>query len=144
MMTKSFDHYYDHYTSHMSDIQLHNDFRKVLDWVKDKPGHVTSFSELASVISGQETPDDDANRTAVGVTVMLTTWPEALGEICFEVVAEDGAIYPVTNLTQEMIEGEAPYVIRETGEVVEDFPSRAIPRIRIADFEPAIESAFKA
>lgn len=142
MKLQSFDHYYDNYVSKLSDIPIHNNFRKVLDWIKDKPGRVTSISELASVISGDEAPDDDDVRDAIGVTGILTAWPEALGDIFFEVKSQDGGLYPVDRVPQEAVDGTAPYVLEATGETIEDFPSNALVRIRIADFEPSLDRAF--
>jgi hypothetical protein len=137
MELQSFEHYRDNYVSKLSDIPIHNNFRKVMDWVKDKPGHVTSVSELASVISGKDKPDNDAMRAAIGVAGILTTWPDPLGDIFFEVMAEDGSRYPVQRVPQEAVDGVAPYVLEATGETIEDFPSRALVRIRIVDFEPS-------
>lgn len=142
MELQSFDHYYDNYVSKLSDIPIHNNFRKVLDWVKDKPGRVTSINELASVISGDEVPDDDAVRDAIGVTGILTAWPEALGDIFFEVKSQDGGLYPVDRVPQEAVDGTAAYVLEATGETIEDFPSNALVRIRIADFEPSLDRTF--
>ncbi len=138
----TFDHYYDNYVSKLSDIPIHKHFRKVLDWVKDKPGHITSISELAMVISGEEAPSDDAVRDAIGVTGILTAWPEPLGDIFFEVKSQDGGFYPVDRVPQEAVDGTAPYVLEATGETIEDFPSNALVRIRIADFEPALDQTF--
>lgn len=139
MELQSFDHYYDAYVSKLSDIPIHNNFRKVLDWVKDKPGHITSIGELAMVISGEEAPSDDAVRDAIGVTGILTAWPEAIADIFFEVKSQDGGLYPVDRVPQEAVEGTAPYVLEATGETIEDFPSNALVRIRIADFEPTLD-----
>jgi hypothetical protein len=144
MELQSFDHYRDNYVSKMTDIPVHNNFRKVLDWVKDKPGHVTSISDLAGIITGQEKPDDDAIRAAIGVTGILTAWPEALGDIFFEVMSEDGSLYPVDRVPQEAVDGTAPYVLEATGETIEDFPARALVRIRIVDFEPSLGNTFSA
>lgn len=141
-MMQSFDHYHDNYVSKLSDIPIHNNFRKVLDWVKDKPGHITSISELARVISGEEAPSDDAMRAAMGTVVILTTWPEALGDIFFEVKSQDGGLYPVDRVPQEAVDGTAPYVLEATGETIEDFRSSALVRIRIADFEPSLDQTF--
>ncbi len=143
-MTKPYDHYHDNYVSKMTDIPIHNNFRKVLDWVKDKPGHVTTISELASVVSGEDKPDDDAMRAAMGAATILTAWPEPLGDIFFEVVSEDGGLYPVNRVPQEAVDGTAPYVLEATGETIEDFPSRALVRIRIVNFEPTPDSTFSA
>jgi hypothetical protein len=144
MSLPSFDQYYDNYVSKMSDIPIHNNFRKVLDWVKDKPGHITTISELASVISGEDNPSNDAMRAAIGATGILTAWPEPLGEIFFEVRSEDGGSYPVDRVRQEAVDGTAPYVLEATGETIEDFPSRALVRIRIVDFEPSLGNTFSA
>lgn len=142
MELQSFDHYYDAYVSKLSDIPIHNNFRKVLDWVKDKPGHITSIGELAMVISDGEALSDEAVRDAIGVTGILTAWPEAIGDIFFEVKSQDGGLYPVDRVPQEAVDGTAPYVLEATGETIEDFPSNALVRIRIADFEPTLDQTF--
>jgi hypothetical protein len=139
-----FDYYHDNYVSKMTDIPIHNNFRKVLDWVKDKPGQITCISELASVISGEDKPDNDAVRAAMGAATILTAWPESLGAIFFEVMSEDGGLYSVDRVPQEAVDGTAPYVLEATGETIEDFPSRALVRIRIVDFEPTLENTFAA
>ena len=70
---------------------------------------------------------------------ILTSWPEAIGDLFFEVRSADGSLYPVYKLPQEALDGHVPYVLEATGETIEDFPSSAYVRIRIADFVPTVD-----
>lgn len=137
MERKSFDQYYDTYAPKMSDIPVHNDFLQILDWVKDKPGHETGIMEIATVLAGDRDPTTDDVFRAVGVSVVLCSWPGAIGNIFFEVTSESGDAHPVEHVPQDALDGRAPYVLEATGEVIADLPSRLVPRIRIADFEPS-------
>ena len=134
---KSFDQYYDAYATRMSDIPVHNDFRQILDWVKNKPGYETGIMEIATVLAGDGSPTTDDVRRAVGVSVVLCSWPGAIGNIFFEVMTESGDAHPVENVPQDAMDGKAPYVLEATGEVIADLPARLVPRIRIADFQPS-------
>jgi hypothetical protein len=131
-----FDHYYDYYAAKLDDIPIHNDFKKVLEWLSDKPGHVTHYGELACVLGDTTNPGAEDLQRAVGAMVILTTWPQSLGTVFFEVVSADGSLYPVDKVPQEALDGKAPYVLEATGETIEDLPSSLRPLIRIADFEP--------
>ncbi|NTF18155.1 hypothetical protein G6L37_07030 [Agrobacterium rubi] len=141
MSRQSFDEYRDLYMSKMTDIPVHNDFVLILDWVKDKPRHETCIAELASVLGGASDPSGDDVGRALGVATILTSWPGAVGTMFFEVISEDGTRYPVEKVPREALEGHVTYVLEATGEIISDLPSRLVPRIRIADFEPSAPPA---
>lgn len=140
MVRRSYDEYRDRYLPKMSDIQVHNDFLTILDWVKDKPGYETDIMELASVLAGDEPATRAEVMRAVGASLVMTSWPGAIGTVFFEIRSENGDTHSIDRVPQDALDGKVAYVLEATGEVISDLPSRLIPRIRVDDFEPSSDA----
>ena len=134
---RDFSEYRDYYAPKMENHPLGEDFLTLLEWVSDKPGEVIGYTDIAKAVTGREdldTLDHETFSRILPLSVMLSTWSMPLANVFFVVKDAQGCYHDVDTVDQETTEGKRPYVIPATGETVEDFPSNAYPRFRLADF----------
>lgn len=137
MTDNTYEFYYDFYAPKMESYPQRDDFMRVLEWVADKPGQVSNSGDLALVIDPDKNPHSEEMMWRVmAITVILTGWRHPIAAPFFKVKSENGELYEVDTVERAALDGEKPYVLNETGETIEDFPSRAYMHFRFKDFEP--------
>jgi hypothetical protein len=145
MTLATFDDYYDFYAPKMEKYPQQEDFMKVLDWVADKPGNVSSFGDLALVIDPDKDPTSHEMMSRVmAITVILTGWEHQIADPFFRVKSSNGELYEVKTVEQAVLEGKKAYFLDETGETIENFPSRAYMHVRFKNFEPRVQPTLAA
>ena len=142
MTLTTFEEYHDFYAPKMERYPQRDDFMRVLEWVADKPGQVSDFGDLALVIDPDKNPHSEEMMSRVmAIAFILTGWQHRIADPFFKVKSENGKLYEVGTVERAALDGEKPYVLNETGETIEDFPSRAYMHFRFKDFEPRRQPA---
>lgn len=136
MAAMTFDQYYAHFERFWGSTPQWEDVKRVLDWVRDKPGAEMSVREVMELASS-----GGRSGGALGVIAVLTSGSVQIAEPFFKVRSTDGRLHPVGQVGRDVWNGERPYVIEATGEIVEDFEGNAFPYIRFAEFDPSPDPA---
>lgn len=137
MTLATFDDYYDYYVPQIDKYPQRDDFMKVLEWVADKPGSISAFSDLALVIEPDKDPGSQEMMLRVlSIATILTGWKHQIADPFFKVKSSNGAFYDVGVQEQAVYDGKKSFVLEATGETIADFASRAYMYIRFKDFEP--------
>lgn len=133
----TFEDYYEYYTSKIDSYPHRDDFMRVLEWSADKPKGEYAFSELAPVIdAGEGNPMDELMTRVLSVSVILAGWAHPIASPFFKVLSDNGEYYDVGLQEQAVYDGKKSFVLPQTGETIENFPSRAYMHLRFNDFEP--------
>jgi hypothetical protein len=135
MTTTTFEDLYDYFAPKMDGTPVHNDFMTVMDWLADRPGELLSFGDLAKILTGGNL-DADALERVVPVSIVMTTWSRQVADVVFMVKDSGGRFHEVPEVDPAQLEGKRPFVIADTGEVIECFLENAYPHLRVRNFEP--------
>lgn len=133
MEAMTFDQYYAHFEDFWGKIPQWDDVKAVLEWVRERPGAELSVGEVARIFA----PEGGGEGRALRVIAVLTSGSVSIAEPFFKVRGTDGTLHAVGLVDREVWAGNRPYVIEQTGEIVERFDENAFPYIRFAEFEPS-------
>ncbi|TLX16562.1 hypothetical protein [Rhizobium sp. MHM7A] len=125
---KPFSEYKAYVSDVFSSVPQWPDVQALLTYIQDKPNTKVAYGDLMLALR-----TDDPMRV-LSATVILTGGAMPVMRPYFRVKASDGTMHDVASIPKACLDGEYPYTLEATGEVINHVAERAYTAFEIVAF----------
>lgn len=125
---KPFSEYHAYVSGVFSSVPQWPDVEALLVYIQDKPGTKVGYGDLMLALKTHDP------MRVLGAAVILTGGSMPVMRPYFRVKASDGTMHDVASIPKPCLDGEYPYTLEATGEVINHVAERAYTAFEIADF----------
>ena len=124
----TFSDYKIYVTEVFSSVPQWPDVELLLDHIRDKPGAKFVLGDLMQILN-----TNDPWR-AISATGILAGGALSILRPYFKIEAEDGTLHDVASIPKQCLDGELPYTLEATNEVIWGVGDRAFLAYEVAEF----------
>jgi hypothetical protein len=125
---KRFSEYQAYVSGVFSSVPQWPDVETLLTFIQDKPGTKVGYGDLMLALK-----TNDPMRV-LSATVILTGGATPVMRPYFRVKSCDGTMHEVNSIPTSCLDGDRPYTLEATGEVIEAVGERVYTAFEIAEF----------